>query len=227
MHREDGGHRCPRVIPYASRTGTRRNLAALREAGWRLLVSAAGVLRHEGFPYALDNGAWSDFQAGQEFDGERFRRALHLLGADADWIALPDIVGGGLRSLDLSVSWLGEVRAVNDRALLPVQDGMTPETLRPVLSAHRLGIFLGGSTEWKLATIGEWGDLAHELACHYHVARVNTRRRIWLAAMAGAHSIDGTSATKYMETLPMLDQARRQRGLRLTADRALAALLER
>ena len=29
------------MIAYASRTGTRRNLAALRAAGWRLLVSAA------------------------------------------------------------------------------------------------------------------------------------------------------------------------------------------
>lgn len=33
------------MIGYASRTGTRRNLAALREADWRLLVSARGVLR--------------------------------------------------------------------------------------------------------------------------------------------------------------------------------------
>jgi hypothetical protein len=38
---------------YASRTGTRRNLAALRAAGWRLLVSATGVHRHEGFCYML------------------------------------------------------------------------------------------------------------------------------------------------------------------------------
>jgi hypothetical protein len=40
------------IIPYASRTGTRRNLDALRERGWRLLVSASGVLRTEGFRYA-------------------------------------------------------------------------------------------------------------------------------------------------------------------------------
>lgn len=45
------------MIGYASRTGTRRNLDALRAAGWRLMVSARGALRTEGFPYALDNGA--------------------------------------------------------------------------------------------------------------------------------------------------------------------------
>jgi hypothetical protein len=56
------------MIGYASRTGTRRNLAALRAAGWRLLLSPTGVLRTEGFRYALDNGAWTAHQQGTEFD---------------------------------------------------------------------------------------------------------------------------------------------------------------
>jgi hypothetical protein len=47
----------PAMAGYASRTGTRRNLAALRDAGWRLLVSAEAELRTEGMRYALDNGA--------------------------------------------------------------------------------------------------------------------------------------------------------------------------
>lgn len=45
------GHIPPPMVSYASRTGTRRNLAAMRGAGWRLLVSAAGVLRTEGFEH--------------------------------------------------------------------------------------------------------------------------------------------------------------------------------
>jgi hypothetical protein len=36
-------HRRP-IVGYASRTGTRRNLAALKGADWRLLVSAKGEL---------------------------------------------------------------------------------------------------------------------------------------------------------------------------------------
>lgn len=203
------------MIAYASRTGTKRNLAALRVAGWRLLVSAAGVLRHEGFPYAIDNGAWSAFKAGSEFNVAQFRKALNALGAAADWIVLPDVVAGGASSLRLSLSWLREVRAVNRAALLAVQDGMTPDAMRGLLRSERLGIFLGGSTEWKLATMGEWGDLAREIGCHYHVARVNSRRRIRLAAMAGADSFDGSSASLYATTLPMLDQSRRQMAFRL------------
>ena len=73
------------VIGYASRTGTKRNLDALRAAGWRLLVSASGQLRNEGFRYALDNGAWSAYSQGRPFDEPSFVRALRKMGADADW----------------------------------------------------------------------------------------------------------------------------------------------
>ena len=88
------------MIAYASRTGTRSTLAALRSAGWRLLVSAAGELRTEGFRYALDNGAWSAHQAGQPFDEAAFLRALDLLGRDADFVFM-DRAAIGLGSVFL------------------------------------------------------------------------------------------------------------------------------
>lgn len=50
------------MIAYASRIGTGRDLDALRAAVWRLVVSARGVYRTEGYLYALDNGAWSSFR---------------------------------------------------------------------------------------------------------------------------------------------------------------------
>ena len=36
--------RRPAMVAYARRTGTRRNLEAMKEAGWRLLISAQGTL---------------------------------------------------------------------------------------------------------------------------------------------------------------------------------------
>ncbi len=199
------------MIAYASRTGTRRNLAALREAGWRILVSARGVLRSEGFRYALDNGAWTAFTQGEPFDVAAFEKALDLMGAEADWVASPDIVGGGMRSLELSESWLP--RLIDARlVLIPVQDGLAVSDVRPLLG-NRVGIFLGGSTEWKLATMREWGELAREVGCYYHVARVNTRRRIEMCSEAGATSFDGSSASRFAASLPRLERARCQPSL--------------
>lgn len=197
------------LICYASRTGTKRNLAALRAAGWRLLVSRAGVWRSEGFAYCADNGAWSDFNARRPFDEEAFEPFLEEFGPSADFVVLPDIVAGGRASLELSLRWMNRARAVCDLVLIAVQDGMTPDDLRGFVGEH-VGIFLGGSTEWKLSEMANWGRFCAESPCWFHVARVNTIRRFRMAAAAGADSIDGSSASRFSKTLPKLDAARRQ-----------------
>ena len=200
------------MIAYASRTGTRRNLIALREANWRLLVSAAGTLRNEGFPYALDNGAWTAFQQGRPFDVPAFTRALRRMGGGADWTVLPDIVAGGTPSLELSLKWMRQVLDESPRALIAVQNGIEPDDVRPFLGA-RVGIFIGGDTEWKLRTMPVWAGLAREVGCWCHVARVNSAKRILSCSSVGATSFDGSSASRFAVTLPPLDRANRQLGL--------------
>lgn len=197
------------MLAYASRTGTRRNLAVLRRAGWRLLVSASACLRTEGFRYALDNGAWSAFQQGRPFDATRFLVALKTLGGAADWTVIPDIVAGGYTSLALSRDWLPQVLAWCPYALLAVQDGLTPDDVVPYLG-ERVGLFVGGSTVWKWQTVSLWGHVAREVGCWLHVGRVNTAQAIARCAMAGATSFDGTSVSRYACTLPPLDKARKQ-----------------
>ena len=197
------------LIPYASRTGTRRNLDGLRRAGWRLLVSAAACLRCEGFPYALDNGAWSAYTQGRPFDDRAFVVALAKMGAGADWTTIPDIVAGGPASLELSLKWMRRVLDETPRAMLAVQNGMVPEDVRPFIGA-RVGIFVGGDTKWKMATLEQWCALGRERGAWVHVGRVNSKKRISACATSGATSFDGTSASKYAVTLPALDAARRQ-----------------
>lgn len=197
------------MICYASRTGTKRNLAAMRAAGWRLLISRAGVWRTEGFPYALDNGAWSDFQQGKPFDDDAFERLLDRFGEGADWIVLPDIVEGGQRSLDLSRRYLNRVVGLCPITLIAVQDGIEPHDVAAHVNAS-VGIFLGGSTKWKLARMADWGQFCADQECYYHVARVNTRQRFRMAAASGAHSVDGSSASRYAVTLPKCDSWSRQ-----------------
>lgn len=202
------------MIPYASHTNTKRNLEAMCRREWRLLISRARPQdwRSEGFPYALDNGAWSDFQHGRAFDHDAFDAMIEKLGSGADWIVLPDIVAGGIPSLELSVRHMNRVMSFGPMVLIAAQDGMTPADLAPLVGP-RVGIFLGGSTEWKLAQMNLWGEFCAERGVYYHVARVNTKRRIMMAHCAGADSIDGSSASRYAVTLPMLDGAVRQSDL--------------
>jgi hypothetical protein len=198
---------------YASRTGTRRNLDALRAAGWGLLVSRVGAWRTEGFDhYVLDNGAWSDFQAGRAFDADAFERLIDALGARADWIVLPDIVAGGLASLELSLRWSNRCLSACPMVLLAVQDGMVESDIAPFVGPS-VGIFLGGSTAWKIGNMARWGAFCRSRAVHYHVARVNTAKRIWLAAASGADSMDGSSGSRFAVSIRPLDLALRQADL--------------
>jgi hypothetical protein len=201
-------------MAYASRTGTRRNLEALRAAGWGLMVSATGRHRTEGFArYAIDNGAWTAYRQGRAWDERLFMELVEALGAAADFITAPDVVAGGVASLRLTESWLPRLERFGRRLLVPVQDGMQPGDVAPLLGP-RVGIFVGGSNEaptwWKVRTLPAWGRLARERGAHLHVGRVNSSRRIRQCALAGAHSFDGTSPTRYAVTLRPLDNARRQ-----------------
>lgn len=197
---------------YASRTGTRRNLEALGRAGWRLLCEPSQLSRYGGtpppLPYAIDNGAWGCYQREVPFDAIGFQTMLDQMGAGADWIVVPDIVAGGLDSLRFSMGWLGQVSRYG-LPLLAVQDGMVPEDVRKLVGPD-VGIFLGGTTEWKLRTMRSWGSLARERGARFHVARVNTVRRIRLCQDANADSFDGTSVSRFAVNLPRLDNERRQ-----------------
>lgn len=202
------------MIAYASRTGTKRNLAVLREAGWRLLISATGCHRTEGFRYALDNGAWTAWQRKEAWNEARFRLLVERLGAGADWVVAPDIVMGGGESLKHSLAWLPWCLERCTVVLLAVQDGMTADDVTPYLGP-RVGVFVGGGTEWKVTTLRWWPAVAHARGAICHVGRVNSARRITSCAIAGVDSFDGTSASRYALTLPRLDQAMRQGALLL------------
>ena len=201
------------MIPYASVTRTRRNLRVLREHGWRMLISPANPKPPGDFRYAIDNGAWPAHKNGLPFDEPAFTSLVDSRGADADFIVVPDVVAGGMESLRLSVGWLPRLIRF-PRLYIAVQDGMSEQAVCNVLSLRPgLGIFVGGSTEWKLRTLPRWGWIAHEMQKPLHVGRVNSARRIRLCAEAGADSFDGTSVTMYAETMPLLNAANAQPSL--------------
>ena len=158
-------------------------------------------------------GAWKAFQQQRPFDEIAFSFLVERHGPSADFVVIPDIVAGGMASLEFSRSWIPRLKHLK-KLLLPVQDGMDLFSVTAILHEHKnVGIFLGGSTEWKLKTMFQWGVMAATVNRHHHVGRVNTMRRIRLAAEAGADSFDGTSATMFSCTLPLLESARQQPSL--------------
>lgn len=207
-----------------------RSIAACRHHGFGTLLSPMTVVNDkpvdlsgyvkplDGLPYMLDNGAWACHQAGIEWRPAPFLRMLDRLGGGVDanqaprFAVLPDIVGGGERSLDTSLDfWARHQRdGLAERVgqwLLAVQDGLTPEIIRPVLEQHRFGIFVGGTTPWKWGTVHEWAELAHDLGTSIHVGRVNSLRRAMLCRDLGVSSIDGSSVTVFSVNAPKMARA--------------------
>jgi hypothetical protein len=174
------------------------------------MLSPRGVLNAHGFAYALDNGAWTAFMRGEPMlDIDRFVAAVRTHGARADWVVAPDIVMGGDRSLELSAAWIGRLLHDVPRVMVAVQDGHRVCDVEPLLSP-RVGVFVGGGSEWKESTTAQWAEIARARGALCHVGRVNTARRIDICARAGVDSFDGSSASRFAVTLRPLDAARRQ-----------------
>jgi hypothetical protein len=214
------------MIAMTSRTGTKSTLKALRKAGWWLLVSCAGVWRTEDFvEWVAENGCYTDFTQQREFDAKRFAKFVRWIAIQPilpQWVALPDIVMGGEASLSRSVQWLRWLRRVPTlaatRFMLVVQNGMDmcPRMMARIraIVGPRVGIFVGGDTDWKLGTMAFWSWLAHALGAVCHVGRVNSAKRIEAVGDAGADSFDGSSVARFPVTLVELDRARRDQVLR-------------
>lgn len=102
---------------------------------------------------------------------------------------------------------LPELLTVGPPILIGVQNGMEPSDLPRLGPA--LGLFIGGDTQWKERSAATWAAYARGLDARCHMARVNTARRIHLAAAAGCTSFDGTSGSRFAVTVPPLTNARR------------------
>ena len=212
------------MMPYCSSTGTRTTREQLLKRGWSVLWCATGH-NWDSKPmipsYGIDNGAWSSFLQNKPFSEELFMRCLEFskqnpqLGKP-NFAVLPDIVQGGLASLDFSLSWEKRVRPYSERVLIAVQDGMEPKDVEQYLD-ESTGLFIGGSTPWKLSTLSDWGALCDQKKTasgrpYLHVGRVNSPKRIAHCGSISvrADSFDGTSVCRFPKTIKKLDQARHQ-----------------
>ncbi len=180
------------MIAYIGQTRARDLIDELNRLGFGEMTNR-GEAPPRRSPFALDNGAFKDWTAKAPFNGLAFMRDLHEVqerGLSPDFVALPDVVAGGLDSLRFSLDWLPRVRRVLPAPLyLVVQDGQTEADIEPHLGALA-GLFVGGSLPWKIQTGAAWVHFAHARGLRCHIGRVGTPRRVAWARRIGADSID-------------------------------------
>ena len=183
------------MIPYAAQSsGPNRRLLA--EAGWRAFVSPDTFAKN-GDPvtrYALDNGAWGAHLHEVPWDAAVFEQLVDRLGASSDFVVIPDVVADRSRTLAMATTWIPRLAGLP--LYLAVQDEMTEADLGPFVDSLE-GIFVGGSTSWKLETMAAWGSICRGLDLRMHVGRVNTANRIRRCGDAGATSFDGSSVARF------------------------------
>ena len=162
--------------------------------------------------YAIDNGAWSAFINQREWESDPFVQLVKDFGEHADFVVAPDIVEGGSESLKRSLDWIPFILKHAKTVLIAVQDGMNADDHSMHINTNT-GIFVGGSTQFKETTLAMWSSLCKKKNTICHIGRVNSVRRINMCLNAGATSFDGTKACRFSQSLPMLDQARKQLSL--------------
>jgi len=156
----------------------------------QIVTPAAGNRVLPGVDWCADNAAF----IAENYPGDD--AYLSWLG-ERTWAAdrcafavAPDVVCDAAATLDRSAPMLGRIRAAGYPVALAAQNGL--EHLAVPWSTFDV-LFLGGDTDWKI------GPHARRLTAdarahgkHVHMGRVNSRRRLRIAAQMGCHSVDGT-----------------------------------
>ncbi len=189
------------MMTYVGQTRSLALIAELEKHGIGECV-VCGELPARRSRFFHDPGAYRDWRAGQPFNVCRWDRDMRWMsyrGIVPDFVVVPDIVAGGLASLEWSAFWRDTVPE-EFPAYLAVQDGMTAADVVPHLPRYH-GIFVGGSLHWKLATGAQWTELArrHGLGCH--IGRVGTAARVHWARSIGATSVDSSLPLRAREHL--------------------------
>jgi hypothetical protein len=150
------------------------------------------------FPYALDNGAFSCWDArANTFDAEKWAKVesgwkrllfwAQAAPAKARWAIVPDVPGNSAATLARWEQFAPVVQRAGIPLALAVQNGMDAATVR-ALKPPPVVICVGGDTEWKWGTAEMW---CREFP-RVHVLRCNAPAKLALLESWGCESTDGT-----------------------------------
>lgn len=143
----------------------------------------------EGVPWCGDNGCFGKGYPGDSgflswLDERKWASGL------CRFVTAPDVLFDAPATLKRSRPFLGEIRGRGFPVAFVAQDGQ--EDL-PLPWDEFDVLFIGGSTEWKLAypTSRLVAD-AHAHGKWVHMGRVNSKKRLLYARRIGCRSVDGT-----------------------------------
>lgn len=176
-------------------TGTRETIAKCRGYGVGLMMVNQWRNPNDWVCYAIDNGCYSAYAQGIDWQPTQFFKLLEKSKSfgKPKFIVIPDKVADR-SSIEFSKIWIPILKALypDYPKYLPVQDGMTENDVMSVLDDID-GIFVGGSMDWKLETMSNWCKFAHEHGKSCHIGRIGNMRKMFIAELCGADSIDSTT----------------------------------
>lgn len=163
-----------------------------------LLRPGSGIVRDmaDTMTTAADNGCYHglDVPAWLRFLAEASR-----LTRRPRWVTCPDVVGDAAETLRRFRVWSPMLREIGLPVALVGQDGLTPDA---VPWDEIDGYFVGGTDDWKLASESRrLVNAAKDRGLPVHMGRVNTLERFLVAAKWGCDTADGSSFSKWSDTL--------------------------
>ena len=212
-----------KLIPYTSALPNKACLNAIDRYynKWRFLLSPASVksvykanrhLLDRG--YAIDNGAYAYYLKGVEFNDKAFIKLLDRYAEKADWIVIPDVIGDCEETIRMFGIWIGRLLKYNRPLLFVAQDGCEDSGYKsginyPTIEGFTsigIGIFIGGSTEWKIKHGGYISEICERNNVVCHVGRVNSARRVRICNNWGASSFDGSGMSRFTRTAELVSE---------------------
>lgn len=148
------------------------------------------TLRQPELPWAIDNGAYANFDE-QAFFSLLKREDERKHGCR--FVVAPDVVGSARRTLEVFEAWNGRLDGWN--VALAIQDGQ--ESL-PIPWNDIGAVFVGGTTPYKTSShVIHIIKAAKALGKWVHVGRVNDPARFEWCEKFGVDSVDGTGLSRY------------------------------
>lgn len=207
------------IVPYTSAIPNKDCLKNL-SSDWRLLLSPASVrsvtqknkhiLYQRG--YAIDNGAYSWHIKGQPFNDKVFLKLLNQYAKNADWIVIPDCVGDYWETARMFMIWYQKLIRYRKKLLYVAQNGIEDRDYATIrgMTSRGIGIFVGGSTDWKLEHSRKIADICRMNGEICHIGRVNSAKRLRLCRDWKATSFDGSGMARYRETARIMNNEYQQ-----------------